>query len=76
MEKITINNEVAKCIKSIGQDLINRADDISNDLKNVMSITIHSTICGGEVVNYDVTKNYNIEAFIDYHNIYKKGERK
>lgn len=71
-KEITVNNEVAKCIKSIGQDLINRADDISNDLENVSSITIYSKIAAGEIVNYDVTKNYCPKEFIDYDKIYKE----
>ena len=65
----TINSEVSKCIKAIGQDLINRADDISKDLKRVRNIEIKSTICNGEIINYDVNKNYIVEAFIDYKNI-------
>ena len=73
--KITVNNEVAKCIKSIGQDLINRADDISNDLENVSSITIYSKIVGGDIINYDVTKNYCTKEFIDYDKIYKERRK-
>lgn len=73
--KITINNEVAKCIKAIGQDLINKADDISNDLENVSSITIYSKIIGGDIINYDVTKNYCTKEFIDYDKIYKERRK-
>ena len=72
--KKTINSEVAKCIKAIGEDLIKRADDISRDLDRVSSISISSVIHGGEIINYDVNKNYNVEAFIDYHSIRKDGE--
>lgn len=74
-KKITVNNEVAKCIKSIGQDLINRADDISNDLENVSSITIYSKIVGRYIINYDVTKNYCTKEFIDYDKIYKERRK-
>lgn len=76
--KMTINNEVAKCIKAIGQDLINRADDISNDIKDVSSITIYSKIVGGDIINYDVTKNYCTKEFINYNEIYneRRKERK
>ena len=74
--KVTINSEVAKCIKSIGQDLIDRADDISKDLENVASITIYSKITGDEIINYDVTKNYHTEAFINYEEISKMKEGK
>lgn len=70
----TINSEVAKCIKAIGKDLIKRADDISKDLDRVGTITISSIICGGEIINYDVNKNYHVEAFIDYQGIKKDKE--
>lgn len=75
IKEITVNNEVAKCIKAIGQDLINRADDISNDLENVSSITIYSKIAAGEIVNYDVTKNYYTKEFIDYAKIYNESRK-
>lgn len=77
-KEITVNSEVAKCIKSIGQDLINRADDISNDIKDVSSITIYSKIVGGDIINYDVTKNYCTKEFINYNEIYneRRKERK
>ena len=54
----TPNEKVADCIKSIGQDLINRADDISRDINLVGSITIIGKIEAGEIINYDVVKNY------------------
>lgn len=53
-----VKENVIESIKSIGQDLINRAEDISNDLDDVTSITIYSRIENGVVINYDVTKNY------------------
>ena len=45
-------------IKSIGQDLIKRADDIVNDLKYVSSIEIKAGISPDQILNYDVKKNY------------------
>lgn len=54
----TPNERVASCIKTIGQDLINRADDISRDINLVGSITIVGKIEAGEITNYDVVKNY------------------
>lgn len=47
-----------KAIIAIGEDLIRRANDITNDLKYVASITISSKIEGGEIVNFDVNKDY------------------
>lgn len=49
---------VRLAIKSIGQDLINRADDIVNDLQYVNQIKIEALITSDEIVNYDVKKNY------------------
>lgn len=49
-----------KSIQSIGQDLINRAEDISRDLQYVSSITIYAQLNPTEIVNYDVSKNYHV----------------
>lgn len=49
-----------KALESIGQDLINRAEDISRDLKFVTSITIYAQLNPTEIVNYDVSKNYQV----------------
>ncbi len=50
--------ECEKAIKAIGQELIRKAADISNDIENVSSIEIKAKITTDEVVNVDVTKNY------------------
>ena len=49
-----------KSLQSIGQDLIDRAEEISRDLEQVTSITIHANLNPTEIVNYDVTKNYYV----------------
>lgn len=49
-----------KAIQSIGYDLINRAEDISRDLQYVSSITIYAQLNPTEIVNYDVSKNYQV----------------
>jgi hypothetical protein len=46
-------------IKLIGKDLIDRAEDICNDLIRVSSITIQADIKPLEIVNYDIKKNYS-----------------
>lgn len=61
-----INSEVERCIKSIGEDLIKRAEDIAKDLERVRTISIYSTIENGIIINYDVTKNYGVEDYIHY----------
>ncbi len=55
---VTNKEETKEAIISIAQELIRRADDITNDLELVNSITIMSTIAACDVVNLDVTKNY------------------
>ena len=58
-ENKVINKETCKkAIESIGKDLIERAEEITNDLKFVRSITIKAELNPCEIVNYDVTKNY------------------
>lgn len=47
-----------KAIKAIGEELIRKAADISNDIENVTSIEIKAKITLDEVVNVDVVKNY------------------
>ena len=47
-----------EAIRAIGEELIRKATDISNDVENVSSIEIKAKITTDEVVNVDVTKNY------------------
>lgn len=47
-----------QAIKNIGQDLIDRAEDITNDIEGVQSISIYANITPLEIVNFDITKNY------------------
>jgi hypothetical protein len=71
----TINKELSRCIKSIGHDLIKRADDISNDVENVTSININAIIEKGTIINYDVTKNYSTLDYIHYEKINKTNKK-
>ena len=57
---MTVNDSIEECIKAIGENLKNRAKDISQDLDRVTSITIHAEIKRGEIINFDVTKNYAV----------------
>lgn len=49
-----------KALETIGKDLIERAEEITNDLEKVRSITINAELNPCEIVNYDVTKNYYV----------------
>lgn len=51
-------NNVEEAITAIGQSLIERAKNVANDIEKVNSITIYANIVAGEVVNFDITKNY------------------
>ena len=47
-----------KSIKAIGQNLIEKAEEVCADLDNVRSITIHAELTPSELCNFDITKNY------------------
>lgn len=62
MEIIVTNNEATKKgIIAIGQSLIERAEEITRDLDRVQSITIFAQLNPGEIINFDITKNYIAE---------------
>lgn len=59
MTKIEVNTyETEKALIAIGQSIIDRAKDISNDLDRVRSITIHAELNPAEIATFDITKNY------------------
>ena len=59
MTKIEVNTyETEKALIAIGQSIIDRAKDISNDLDKVNSITIHAELNPAEITTFDITKNY------------------
>ena len=48
-----------KNIIAIGQQLIKRADDITNDINKVTEVKITASLKYGEVANFEITKNYD-----------------
>lgn len=54
----TGKENVKKSIIAIGQELIERANDITNDLEFVQSIEINAKLTVEEITNFDVKKNY------------------
>lgn len=56
----TGKKNVKKSIIAIGQELIKRADDITNDLEFVSNIEINAklTLDEIEITNFDIKKNY------------------
>ena len=62
MNVIIKNEETAKNgIIAIGQSLIEKAEEITRDLDRVQSITIFAQLNPGEIINFDITKNYVAE---------------
>ena len=53
-----MNKEIERCINVIADNIKEKAKDISNDLKNVLSIEIKAKIENGTILNFEVTKNY------------------
>ena len=57
-----------ECVKEhiieIGQDLIKRAEEISNNTDNVRDITIYAKLTPKDILHYDVTKSYGVNAII------------
>lgn len=54
----TIKDGVANCIKTIGQNLIDKAEDIARDTDGVTEITIYAKLTPHTVVAFDVEKTY------------------
>lgn len=52
--------ETEEKIKTIGQEIIDRADKIAQDLEGVMSITIHSKIEKDSVTTLEITKEFRV----------------
>lgn len=55
---LTGKENVKKSIIAIGQELIERANDITNDLEFVQSIEINAKLTVEEVTNFNIKKNY------------------
>lgn len=65
MPIIKKENDVENWVKSIGQNLIDRAEDISRDIDKVRTITIYANITPEEILNFDITKNYTVKLIED-----------
>lgn len=56
---VSIGKEnVKNSIIAIGQELIKRADDITNDLEFVTNIEIKANLTPYEITNFDINKKY------------------
>ena len=56
---ITKQEALEECIINLAEDLKNRAKDISNDWnKHIESIELKTTLRQGEILKWEVSKNY------------------
>ena len=58
--KLSINEITKQNLEALGKSIIKNAEEVSRDLKGVTSITIFAQLNPDEVINYDITKNYNV----------------
>lgn len=64
-ERKTVGKECVKeHIIEIGQDLIKNAEKISKEIDKVREIRISAILTPREVIHYDVTKSYGVDAII------------
>lgn len=56
--KVQGKENAIKSIKAIGQNLIEKAEEVCADLDNVRTITIYAKLTPSEICNFDITKNY------------------
>ena len=54
-----MNKEIERCINVIADNIKERAKDISNDLKNVLSIEIKAKIENGTILNFEVIISFS-----------------
>lgn len=54
-------NNIVETIKAIGKILMDRAEDIGKDVKDVRNITIYSMISPEDIATIDVTKSYIVK---------------
>lgn len=58
MVKEPIKENIVEIIKDIGKTIIDRAEETSENVDGVRSISIYATIVPSEVPTVDITKNY------------------
>lgn len=54
----TGKENVKNAIIAIGEEIIKRADDATNDIKFVTSIEINAKLTPNEIAKFDIKKNY------------------
>lgn len=52
--------ETEEKLKAIGQEIIDKASEIAQDLKDVMSITVHGEIKPNTLATLEITKEFRV----------------
>lgn len=50
-----------KALKTIGQNIIDKSDDVTKDLEGVSKIIIHAELNPAEIASFGITKEYIAE---------------
>ena len=58
-------DNIRETIKAIGQAIIDKADDVANDVKDVRTITLYSIIESDSATTIDITKSYYVREYED-----------
>lgn len=61
MPMLKKDKDLEKWVKAIGQNIIDKAEDIGRDTNKVRTVTIYACITPEEILNFDITKNYGVE---------------
>lgn len=56
--KEKVEQNIKEIITAIGQNIIDRADEVSKNCENVSEITISANITPNMVANYSINKTY------------------
>ena len=58
--KEKVEQNIKEIITAIGQNIIDRADEVSKNCENVSEITISANITPNKVANYSINKTYYV----------------
>ena len=58
--KEKVEQNIKEIITAIGQNIIDRADEVSKNCENVSEITISANITPNMVANYSINKTYYV----------------
>lgn len=68
MPKIDIKTEREKCIRAMGESLIENASSIAGDEKFIYGLDIHCSIVPGEPVEIEISRRFCPERLVSVKN--------